>query len=307
MSRISLIWQEPLLKEVTISARELAILAGRSPGDAPRASRQLCFGVSTEAVPSSMAQGYAQWLGQLQQDMEKKLGVSVAFSLKLFKRFNEDDKSLARDEADLMILSAVNYLKAKARSPGVTAIARDRSVREAVIFVHTNSGVQRLNQLSGKSLAFPDPNLSVSVWAKARLATAGLQTGNLRSCTNIIDRGPETGEAVISLYEIVNSVLKREVDGGATYRDRFERYKHLGLVMLDVYPETPNVLAARQGLDASIVGALRNAVQLLKGKAGFDSLPLSVPSEMVPVEESYFADLRRALRQAEQFEGRSRE
>ncbi len=304
MNKISLLWQDRAKREVEISAREMAILAGRSPGDVSQARYQLCFGVSTESTPSSIAQRYARLLGHLQEEMEKTLGESVVFSLKLFKQFNEDEESLARAEADLMVLSAVDYLRAESLAPGVTPIAREKFVRDAVIFAHTNSGVQRLVQLAGKSVAFPDPDLSVTIWAKARLAAAGVRATDLRAWTNIVDQGAETGQAVVSLLETVNAVLKHEADAAATYRDRFERYKYHGLVELESFPATPNVLAARKGLDPRIIEALYRAIPLLEGKAGFDSLSVDLPGEMVRVDEAYFAPLREALRQAERFEGR---
>jgi hypothetical protein len=154
-------------------------------------------------------------------------------------------------------------------------------------------------------MAFPDPALSISVWAKARLLAAGIRARDLRSWTNVVDQGAESGQSAVSLLETVNSVLKREADAGATHLSRFERNKYLGLVMLDLFPETPNVLAARQGLDPRIVRALRSAIHLLEGRAGFDSLSVDLPGEMEPIDDSYFEALREALRQAERFEGRA--
>jgi serine/threonine protein kinase len=302
ISKISLIWKDRQTTNVTISARDLAVLSDRSPGDVYHAQHQLCFGVSSEAAPSSVAQGYARLLGPVQHAMEIELGETVAFSLKLFKQFNRDEESLARGDADFMVLSAVDYLRAEDRAPGVTPIARGSTIREGVIFAHTNAGVQGLTQLSGKSIAFPDPDLSITVWAKARLAAAGVQAANLRAWTNLVDEGVDMGEKNPSPVRTADLVLAREVDAGVTYRDRFERNKYRGLKELDHFIETPNVLAARPGVDPRIVEALRHAVRVLEGKAGFDSLALDLPGEMVSVDESYFVPLREALRQAERFE-----
>lgn len=306
MSKISLLWTDPTTTNVTISARELAILADRPPGDVFHAKHRPCLGTSTEATPSSIAQSYARLLGPIEQEMAKELGETVAFSLKLFKRFNRDEASLASGEVDFMVLSPVDYMQAEEMAPGVTPIARGQAIREAVIFAHTNAGITTLAQLSGRTVAFPDPDLSITVWAKARLLAAGVLARNLRSYTNIVDQTSEGGEAIISPLITVNAVRSGQAEAGVTYRDRFERYKryeHQGLVELDSFPETPNVLAARPEIDPRLAAALRHAIHLLEGKAGFDSLALDLPGEMLPVGEPYFEPLREALRQARQFDG----
>lgn len=316
MSEIALLWEEPDKNSVVLSPRKLAILADVPARDLTNAQIKLCFGVATEGSPATVGQWYATILTQLQREMQKELGEPVVFSLKLYKRFNHDELSLARGEVDLMMLTAVDYLKAQALTNGVSPIAREQVVREAVIFAHASANVQSLPELAGKSFAFPDPDLSITVWTKARLAAAGLTLKSLRGFTNIIDCGPEGNSlvpsenhpTVISLLECVNCVLRTNAqanfDASATYRDRFERNKHYGLVRLDSFPEISNVLAARAGLEPRIIDAVQQVIHLLQGRPGFDSASLGLPSAMVPVDDQYFAPLREALQQAERFDGK---
>ena len=305
MAKVSLLWKDPNTREVSISAFELAIMAGRPLKDASHIQHQLCFGISTGGEPSSTAQLYSRWLSYLQEELQRALGERAVFRLKLFKQSNQDEESLAGGDVDFMVLSAVDYLNARRASPGVMPIARLNESREAVIFARTNSGVLALAQLAGKVIVFPDSDLTMSTWAKARLAEAGLHAADFQSCIHIEDQGLETDHLVIGFAETVHRVLRREADAGVTYRERFERYKHLGLVMLDCFPETPNVLAARQGLDPGLLEAFRTAVFAVERKAKFDSLTIHGFGPMVPAAPPEFDPVRRALQLAGQFDGQA--
>jgi ABC-type phosphate/phosphonate transport system substrate-binding protein len=288
MEKISRIWRDPATKAVTISARELGILAGRSPVDVRGAKHQLTLAVSANDGPSSMAQRYARLLSTLQSRMHSQLGEKVAFQLLLLKRFSEEEETLLRGEADFIVLSAVDFLRAQRAAPGISAVAQTSTARDGVIFARTNLAIA---DLRGRAVAFPDPDLSLTMCAKARLFAAGLRAKDMDLATNIVDRGPETGETVISTAETLALVLRGKVDAGVTYQAQFERYRHLGLVPLEVFSETPRVLAARAEIEPRIFAALRSAVtdapwpenKFIAGNVALDNL-------------------RSALKQAERFD-----
>ena len=302
MAKVDLLWRDPKTRDATFSPRELAIMAGLAPRDENTIQVKLSFGASTGAEPSSTAQYYSRWLSLLQQELERALRASVGFQLKLYKQFNKDDQTLASKdrEVDLMVLSAVNFLNAQHTAPGITAIARVEEAREVVIFAHSNALAQ---SLAGKSIVFPDADLTMTTWAKARLLQAGLRAPDFQSCLTIEDQGNETGRLVISSVETLNTVLRKEADAGVGYRAQFERNKHWGLTMLDHFPETPNVLAARQGLPADRIQALHRAIVALRTKATFNTLTVHGTGPMSPVTNAEFDPLRRAMQAAKEFDG----
>lgn len=302
INRISLIWADEDTREITITARELAILAGRPPSDLSEARHQLCFGVTTAAKPSSMAQHYARMLVSLQQTLQKELGESVSFRLKLFKRYNQDALALARGEADLMMLGAVHYLAAQQLNPRTSFIARSTKTRELVLFARTNAGVACLADLAGKSLALGDPSLSATLGAKARLVQAGVRASHLRRLTNILDQGPDKGPTVAGFSETIHCVLRGQTEAGLTTRNRFERSKHYGLLLLDRFADTPRVLAVRPGLAPRLVEALRSAVQATEDLAWLEDPSADSPGEGALSTQSGFDDLRQTLQRAEQFD-----
>jgi hypothetical protein len=113
-----------------------------------------------------------------------------------------------------------------------------------------------------------------------------------------MDQGIEAGTTVVSASEAIDRVLRGDWDAGVTHRGQFERYRHLGLVELDSFPETPNVLAARAGLDARLIAALRKVLDARDGANAwpdnkFVAEPLS-GSESAPSLETLSAAMRKA-------------
>ena len=288
MEKISRIWREADTRSVVISPRELAILAGRSPIDVRSAKHYLTFAVSGDDGPSSMAQRYASLLGSFQTHMHRQLGEKVAFQLLLLKRFSQAEETLLRGEADFIVLSAVDFLRAQRNAPAISAVAQARISREGVIFGRTNLN---LSDLRNRAIAFPDSDLSLTVWAKARLFGHGLRARDLGLITNVTDAAGGLGESVISTTETISLVLRGEVDAGVTYRSQFERHRHRGLALLDIFSETPRILAARAQVDPRLVAALKSTVD----EAPW---PENKFSSGAPTIEA----LRSALDQAERFD-----
>jgi ABC-type phosphate/phosphonate transport system substrate-binding protein len=260
MQKVSQLWRDPATRSVMISARELAILAERSPATLRGARYQLTLGVSANDSPSSMAQRYARLLGHIQDGMSHHLGEKTIFHLRLMKRFNPNAETLAQGEADFLVLSAAEFIQARERNPDVTLVARTSGSREAVVFARTNSGIAQLSDLRGRTFVLPDARLSVAIQTRARLFDAGLRKRDFRSCASITDEGAsDSGSA--SIAETVDHVLGGKADAGVTYRAQFERYRHLGLEALDAFPEAPGILAARAGIDHRLTAALHEVLR----------------------------------------------
>jgi ABC-type phosphate/phosphonate transport system substrate-binding protein len=258
MQKISQLWREPSTRSVTISARELAILDGR-PLRELRGAHQLTFGVNADDGPASMAQRYARWLGNWQEAMAHERKVS--FQLRIFKRFEPNADALQRSEVDLLVMNAAEFVRAEAHVPHIQAFAQARGSREGVLFGRLNAGITNLSDLPGKRLALPDPTSTLSICAKARLVAAGWKARDFSACHELPEAPAETGAVRVNTTEALDLVLRGEADAGVTYRSPFERHRHLGLVLLERFVETPQVLAIRSDLPAELKSALRNGLR----------------------------------------------
>jgi serine/threonine protein kinase len=286
MEKISQLWRDPNTRAVTISARELNILAGR-PLESRGARYLLTFGITANDSPSSMAQRYARFLGGLQAEMERELGEKVAFSLKLSKGLDDGDESV---NGDVSVLSAVSFLRAQQQSNSVTAIAIASPFREVVLFGSTAAGARNVAELRAKRILLPPNNSTLATWTKSTLLQAGLRAADAQICS--VDQ-------MLDPVEVIARVLRGQSDASVIQRQQFERYKHRGLVELARFRETPNMLAARAGLAPKISTALANALRT--PRANDSGLEVKFLADPVAIE-SALDPLRRAMEAAMRFE-----
>jgi len=291
MEKISQLWRDPQTESVIISARELHILAGRSPLDSRRARYQLTFAVTANGRPSSIAQQYAQILGNLAAEMERELREPVSFNLRLFKRFDNEEQIFSRTDVDVSILSSVGLLRAQQHSVGITPIALAGDSREVLVFTSTNSGVQELAGLRGLSILLPPANKTVAVLTKARLNETGLNAADLKLSAM---------DATADLTQMFGHILRGEAHAGVAPRSLFERYKHLGLVEVTRFRDSRHVLAVRIGVPLHISAALQRALQNPGSNSSWQDHKFVADAQTIEFE---LEQLRSAMRGAAQFEG----
>lgn len=310
MQKISQIWREPATEAVTISARELAILAGRSPALVRGAQFQLTLAVRADDGPSSMAQRYARLLAAYQERIRLNGGPAVTFQLQLMKSFSAGARMVSSrpSDADLMVLGACQYYRHAAMVTDSAIIGVAGSTREGVFFARTNSGIRGLPALAGRSLVLPDPNVSLTLLAKARLAAVGIKSSDLGRVTTLPDRVFESSETapVLSNSETIARVLRGEADVGVCQRSQFERQRHRGLMALDQFLEAPRLLIVRRSLNPSIIQALRQALSSPELKRWWpDTTFLPEPPDGTvssAQDDTRLSAVRTAVRQAESFD-----
>jgi serine/threonine protein kinase len=293
IDNLNKIWANPATKSVTFSARQLATMFGEPIGRS-YSKYQLSFGVRTGMEPFSTAQKYMQHLVALQEELRRELGEAVAINLMLFKAGSHADELLATGAADFALMGAAEYLETADRSLDIVPLACEKGTK-GVIFVRSDSGVERLEQLRLKSIAFPNPEMFMNLQAKAQLAEAGLFRKTLGAITDFVEQGPEAGRAIDSQQETMLRVFKREYDAGVTSRKQFEAstYRvHSNLVSVALFTAAGDLYVARRGktsLDQRTLQALQKAaVRCLKLQA---------------VDEAHLDRLRRTIQRARQFEG----
>jgi hypothetical protein len=310
MQKVSQIWREPETDAVTISGRELAILAGRSPAIVRGAQHQLTISVRADDGPSSMAQRYARLLAAYQERIRLNGGPAITFQLQLLKPFSAGARAVParRTDADLAVLGATEYYGNSAMMTERDIIGVAGTSREGVFIARTNSGINGLQGLAGRSLVLPDSNLSLTLLAKARLAAGGLKARDFKRVTAIADRAFEPGEAapMPSGSEAIARVLHGEADAGVCQRSQFERQRHRGLLALDQFPDAPRLLVVRRSIDPAIVQTLRTALEAPELKRWWpDTTFFPAPTDgTLPAasSDSRLDDVRAAVGKAERFD-----
>jgi hypothetical protein len=229
--------------------------------------------------------------------------------LRLLKRFSVDAAELLRGEVDLLALNACDLHRHPTALRASEIIGVAETAREGVLFTRTNAGLTSLKDLVGRSVLFPDPALSLTILAKARLVGAGLRAGNLRPNASAAAGGAESGQPALGPSEIIARVLRGEADAGVCHRSLFERHRHQGLAVLDQFPEAPKVLAVRRDLDPLLVGALRRALAAAELRRSWPEstfLP-ATPEAADTSDDSILRYVRTAIGQAELFDANRQE
>lgn len=315
MDELDNIWGQPLVKTVTIQAKRLKALYGLPMMGKPP-QFELSFGVRTGMEPSTTAHKYAEFLWALEKEMERELDEPVAFNLQMFKMGIRAEEMLGVGRADFMVVSATDYLVASSMTP--LACKKNSA---CTIFAHPDSGIgrDRLEQLAGKSIAFPDSGAPMTVHAKARLVDAGVLKTNLSKFTNFNDKEPDwrkltdhvdkqtkDSRAVEGLRETLLRVFKREFDAGVTSHKFFKSSPYSKLVEIKTFPVLGDIYVTR--FPVSNIAVLRNVV---KPRTQEERLAVAFCNVVIkkldalPVKDESLSEVREALEKARRFDGES--
>jgi ABC-type phosphate/phosphonate transport system substrate-binding protein len=176
-----------------------------------------------------------------------------------------------------------------------------------------DAGIQSLSNLIGKTFAFDEAPSWIAVSTKAHLLEAGIFRSDFMGITNVwIGKNPpEPGlrpHFRQGFRVTAAAILKGEVDAGLTSLRQYEVDKRFGLKLLMVLQSMPRMFVARPDLDSEIVEAFRKALpvahELADGRKIADNLEWdAIFPGAVLVDDSYFNDLREAMRKAARFDG----
>jgi phosphonate transport system substrate-binding protein len=99
----------------------------------------------------------------------------LCFNLIIPKKFSEFENAILRGKPDFVLLNPYHQVMVS-KTPGYIPLVRDEHSKLAgVIVVNKQSPIQTLEQLDGKTLAFPAPNAYVaSLLLRAILAKKGI-------------------------------------------------------------------------------------------------------------------------------------
>jgi serine/threonine protein kinase len=304
MENIRRITVDPDIRSSLFEHKILALLDGREPVEFFAGDLRLKLGANIDNDPYSMAIRYARALGLIETNMTEELGRDVVFDLNLFKMGHEGYRMLISGEADFMLLNAVDYLEAKKIQPGLVPVVREAKGVEMVWFANTNSGITTLQELKGKSIAFCDHHNPAIWWAKNLLAQKGIHARDLGPVTNFLSAEVlyqmmllpgMANQRVPSEADTVTAVLAGDFDAGLAKRKQFERHRYRGLVELDSFESSPNLIVARAGLNPETIQAFIQAILPLPPQDLTQTSTSHSEQGFVPVEESFFRNLEAGI------------
>ena len=253
-------WNDTNSAFVLVESKHLSVLAGKSFVYDP-AGVQVIFGLSIFNDPVSAAQRAAKWLPELETEMSEVFGQRIFLHLKLFKKSAAaDEHLLASGQADVMRTDAAAYLHAREMNDRVMALAKENRGIDGVLVARAAAGIERTEQLRGRSIMFADAADVLTLHAKSKLVEAGLGSKDFKVSASYTTEFLPPGRRTISRRGTLFAVVNAQVDAGVCTIRKFAMERHRGLVLVDSFHCTPNFFVGRGGIDTNVLGAFRAAL-----------------------------------------------
>jgi serine/threonine protein kinase/ABC-type phosphate/phosphonate transport system substrate-binding protein len=311
------LWLSTDRRMLHISSEQLAALSGLSIVRVANKSsiERFSFGLAANESPVSDVQKYALLLSHLEQRLTERRGRPVRIDVKIYK-FKEDRlKALLTNGVALARTGDIYFLKTQKEHPGFTALVTQNSrMKKALFFTRTNSGIMKLADLKGRSLAFGDAVSGLTFWGQVKLVDAGVTGKDLNeyvcidSRSEFIEDVHELGyDAAMkrrtwlhSTADVIEDVVDGHFDAGVTSLRGFEKHKHRGLVQIadSEFERTLSPWVAGKDLPADIARDFTAVLTDLRDEAFLLVVP-GRPSGFSPVTEQSFAEAHEALKRIE--------
>ena len=229
-------------------AEELQIIATNYKGD-----NEIIFGVNPFTVPLQIKENYVPLI----EEICRKIGY-VARTI-IVRDYEALADAVGRGVIDVGWFSPFAYVNAHKKynvKPIVTPRVNGKISYNGYIITRKDSGLNTLDDLTGKHFGYVDPNsASGYLFAKDLMEERGID--------------PERHFSKISFLgnhqNVINSVLNGYIDGGATYDEALDYAEEMGLNVrqLNVISRTVDIpkdaLATRPDMDEELMAKLKKA------------------------------------------------
>jgi phosphonate transport system substrate-binding protein len=254
-----------------------------------KASDSLTLGFLPYLTAGELLQKYtplATYLG-------KAVGIPV--TIKVSKDYVEHTQQAGEDKIDIAFLGGVPYVKIVEKYGKKRLLARyemnGKPTFQGIIIVSKKSSLKNLSELTGKRMAFGDPNSTLSTLVpRYMLKKAGVTLDQLKGY-----------EFLKNHQNVVFGVLFGEYAAGAVAQEIFDEYQIRGLRALALSPDiSTHVFIASNTLSADLVEKLQKALYGLKEQPNGKSILAAIGKDMtgfVPVKDSDYDLLRTILKE----------
>lgn len=227
----------------------------------------------------------------LAEYLSREVGLPV--SIRVQKSYKSHIERTGNDEADIAYVGPVSYVKiveTYGEKPLLARMAvRGEPVFFGMIIVREDSPIRSLEDLSGGSFAFGDPNSTMShLVPRYMLEKGGVPVGKLAK-----------HEFLGSHHNVALAVLGGYFDAGGVKEEVYYEYRERGLRMLAKSPPiAEHVFMTRSTLSTAIQESLRKAMLDLHEDAGGAAILTSLKSDvtaLVKVDDGDYDSLRKIL------------
>ena len=257
---------------------------------------QLTFGVYTSDMPTDMYRMFKPTLVYLEQSMSASLSKPVKIKLRVFNNYEEARKHFVNGEVDFVRFGPSSYIRAKKENPGISLLVMEEQEGDfkfmGVIFTRSDSGINCLNDLKGKSFAFGDQDSTIGRWLSQKyLVEAGIYKQDLSKETKYLERHDR----------VVAAVLSGKFAAGAAKESNFTKFKKEGLKELVTFPNVTKPWVARSKFDPGVSSAIQENLLKLKDKKILDPIGEKITG-FGPVKDADYDEVRKGMDKSLEFE-----
>ncbi|MCB9891993.1 MAG: PhnD/SsuA/transferrin family substrate-binding protein [Planctomycetes bacterium] len=276
-----------------LCAGTLAPSSLRAQEEAPPEALHLSFGVYTSDKALTMYRMFMPVLQAFQDGLETELGLSVDLELRIFRTYQEGIDALVEGKVDFVRFGPASYITARERNAKLRLLAIEEKKGErrfkGVVVVRTNSRIQNLGDLKGKTFAFGDKNSTIGRYLiQNEMQKIGL-------------RGPDlAGYQYLGGHDnVFRAVEIGDYDAGSLKISTYKKLNAKG--QLRVIHEMDNVCKpwiANSELDEKVVTALRKVLLAIESPEVLT--PLNITS-FGAVKNDEYDFVRDAMEGADKF------
>ena len=201
----------------SIRKMEQAVLSAR-PSTTQKTDRQtIYFGVIPRDNPRIMYERYQPLLDYLSEKTFHK------YELALKKNYAETVNAIGSGEINIAILGPLTYLEAHAKYGAICILkpkgADGHATYKSVIITKKDSGISKISELKGKTVAFAaSKSTSGNLIPRYLLANSGVHLNDLRQYVNFDYHD-----------SVVKAILKGQYDAGSVRDSVARKYMKLGI------------------------------------------------------------------------------
>ena len=267
---LSQVPQESMTQQIQGPESERTAQSGVDPGPDSNSLLTLQFGIYRTDKASTLYKSFLPIIVGLQDGLEAELKRPVEIEIKIFKTYQEGLDSLVNGTVDFVRFGPASYVLAKERNKNVQLLGMEhkkgKKIFKGVIAVRTDSHLQKLEDLKGRSFAFGDKNSTIGRYlAQAEMIKAGVFGKNLASF------------GFLGRHDLVAKAVEiGDYDAGSLKISTFEKMNSQGkLRILWSFDNVTKPWIAKSTLDKKVVAAISKVMLEWKDETALKDLKIS--------------------------------
>lgn len=259
-----------------------------------QADVNLAFGIYASDKPTTMVSMFRPILNVLETRMTAQLNTPVNIKLQVANNYDKGIADLVSGKVDFARMGPASYIISKENNPGLQLLAMENKQGSktfyGVICVPSQSDVQSIEQLKGKSFAFGNKNSTIGRYlSQYLLATHNVYANNLAKY-GYLDRHDRVGSAVGT----------GQFDAGALKESTFKKLRTKGIPIREIarFPNVTKPWIASAQLSPEILAALKTALLEFNDKKALKKLK---KDGFLPAKDSDYDLIRESIQKNADF------